>query len=76
MLRKDQKCANCDAYLPEGNDGFCRAHPAVPLFMGMSQPAVVHQGANNIVPMIQTHFPQMKPFGWCREWREKTAGEA
>lgn len=74
IARKDQRCGNCDAFLPQGREGLCRARPPTPIMIGLGQPALA-LGNTGPVPAIQSFFPQMRPEGWCRGWALKIDGE-
>ena len=77
--KPNQQCSNCNAWLliPGQKDvGECRAKPPVPLFMGMQEipiarPAIVSGQQPRIMnkPIVHAAFPNMKNFGWCREWQ-------
>lgn len=63
-----QCCKTCDAWVSSStvdeptNNGFCRAHPPMPVFIGNDK--ITHQ------------FPVMGDHGWCREHSMKTEGSA
>lgn len=74
LERKNQCCENCNAFLKEGRDeGYCRAAPPTPIFMGMGQAAIALAPQAQSQPIIIAHFPKMLSRGWCRAWeQEKT----
>lgn len=61
-------CGTCDAYLVLGStggkqgEGICRARPPSVIVAGLSAEKL---------PVIQSAFPPMASFGWCREHRDR-----
>lgn len=65
-------CENCNAFLEENKtQGFCRANPPVPVFMGFRQGLESPYGQPNNIPMVTSYFPQMLKTGSCRQWQKK-----
>lgn len=74
--REEQRCGNCDAWMPVDaqGGGLCRARPPLPVFIGMGQSGSViraPEAPRGAEPVFVSQFPQMKAHGWCREWADK-----
>lgn len=63
-----ETCGNCKFFLKNkiGNDGCCRAVPAVPIMVGAQKDM-----AGGVSPAIMGFFPPMNKDGWCGAWKAK-----
>lgn len=62
------QCSTCNAWLlvdAEKNNGFCRAHPPVPMFGSY----VKQPGPG--VPQLEFYFPITAADDWCRDYQIK-----
>jgi hypothetical protein len=72
VLRAQQQCANCNAFIPgSGGKGLCKAKPPTPVCVGVGQSSIAVPGQlPAAVPVVIAYFPTMSENEWCREWAE------
>lgn len=69
-----QQCGNCNAFSSIGDPknpghGMCRAHPPIPIMVGVSQQRLAIAGAPQQVPVVHGYHPMREDNEWCREWQ-------
>jgi hypothetical protein len=69
-MANNQCCGNCNAFLKQGVNGACRAHPPFAILLGVQQaPSVLMGGKTMASPVINGYYPPVSPKNWCREWQ-------
>jgi len=71
---KDQRCSNCQFSVRidhHNNEAYlCRRFPPAPV------PSITKNIAGQMQPIVDFHYPNMKPHGWCGEWQPEIKGNA
>ena len=73
MGQNHKRCETCNAFQRENvKQGWCRALPPTPLFLGYGQSAIALDASGGGQPIIMSYFPSVRNDIACRMWAQRT----
>lgn len=70
-------CMTCTAFKAINDElGVCRAHPPVPVLLGVAeQPSQILGQPNRVMPQLEYYQPIVLKTRWCREFEAKAKAD-